>query len=47
MLTDTDPNIHSYLQGLITISSKATNSTLIIQEIPRPTVYRIVEKTLI
>ena len=30
--------IHSYLQGSITISPKAMNSTLIIQEIPRPTV---------
>ena len=30
--------IHSYLQGLITISPKAINSTLTIQEIPRPTV---------
>ena len=47
MLTDTDPNIHSYLQGLITIHPKATNSTLTIPEIPRPTVYRIVEKKLI
>ena len=27
-----------YLQGSITISPKAMNSTLIIQEIPRPTV---------
>ena len=38
--------IHSYLQGLITISPKAINSTLTIQEIPRPTVYRIVVQTL-
>ena len=38
--------IHSYLQGLITISLKAINSTLTIQEIPRPTVYRIVVQTL-
>ena len=30
--------IHSYLQGSVTISPKAMNSTLIIQEIPRPTV---------
>ena len=37
--------IHSYLQGLITISLKAINSTLTIQEIPRPTVYRIVVQT--
>ena len=29
--------IHSYLQSLITISPKAFNSTLTIQEIPRPT----------
>ena len=28
---------YSYLQGLITISRKATNLTLTIQEIPRPT----------
>ena len=33
--------IHSYLQGLITISLKVINSTLTIQEIPRPTVYHI------
>ena len=38
--------IHSYLQGLITISPKAINSTLTTQEIPRPTVYRIVVQTL-
>ena len=38
--------IHSYLQGLITISLKAINSTLTIQEILRPIVYRIVVKTL-
>ena len=38
--------ILSYLQGLITISLKAINSTLTIQEIPRPTVYRIVVQTL-
>ena len=37
--------IHSYLQSLITISLKAINSTLTIQEIPRPTVYRIVVQT--
>ena len=37
--------IHSYLQGLITISPKAINSTLTLQEIPRPTVYRIVVQT--
>ena len=36
----------SYLQGLIRISLKAINSTLTIQEIPRPTVYRIVVQTL-
>ena len=35
-----------YLQGLITISLKAINSTLTIQEILRSTVYRIVVKTL-
>ena len=39
--------IHSYLQGLITISPKAINSTLTTQEIPWPTVYRIVAQTLI
>ena len=38
--------IHSYLQGLITISPKAINSTLTTQEIPRPTVYHIVVQTL-
>ena len=38
--------IHSYLQGLITISLKAINSTLTIQEIPRPTACRIVVQTL-
>ena len=39
--------IHSYLQGSITISPKAMNSTLIIQEIPRPTsATRIVQQTL-
>ena len=37
--------VRSYLQGLITISPKAINSTLTIQEIPRPTVYRIVVQT--
>ena len=37
--------IHSYLQSLITISLKAINSTLTIQEIPSPTVYRIVVQT--
>ena len=37
--------ILSYLQGLITISLKAINSTLTIQEIPRPTVYRVVVQT--
>ena len=37
--------IHFYLQSLITISLKAINSTLTIQEIPRPTVYRIVVQT--
>ena len=36
---------HSYLQSLITISLKAINSTLPIQEIPRRTVYRIVVQT--
>ena len=36
----------NYLQGLITIFLKAINSTLTIQEIPRPTVYRIVVQTL-
>ena len=30
--------IHCNLQGLITISPEAINSTLTIQEIPRPTV---------
>ena len=34
------------IQGLITISLKAINSTLTIQEIPRPTAYRIVVQTL-
>ena len=38
--------VRSYLQGLITISPKAINSTLTIQEIPRPTIYRIVKQTL-
>ena len=38
--------IHSYLQGLITISLKAINSTLTIQEISMPAVYRIVVQTL-
>ena len=38
--------IHSHPQGLITNSPKAINSTLTIQKIPRPTVYRIVEQTL-
>ena len=36
----------NYLQGFIRISLKAINSTLTIQEIPRPTVYRIVVQTL-
>ena len=38
--------IQSYFQGLITISPDAINSTLTTQEIPRPTVYRIVVQTL-
>ena len=38
--------ILSYLQGLITISLKAINSTLTIQEILRPTIYRIVVQTV-
>ena len=38
--------IQSYLQGLITISLKAINSTLTLQGIPRPTVYHIVVQTL-
>ena len=38
--------IHSFLQGLITITLKAINSTLTIHEISRPTVYRIVVQTL-
>ena len=37
--------IHSYLQSLITISLKAINSTLTIQEIARSTVYRIAVQT--
>ena len=37
--------IHSYPQTLITNSLKAINSTPTIQEIPRPTVYRIVVQT--
>ena len=40
-------NLYSFLQGLLmTIFPKAINSTLTIQEIPRPTVYRIVVQTL-
>ena len=38
--------IHSCLQGFVTKSSKAINSTVTIQEIPRPTIYPIVEQTL-
>ena len=38
--------ILSYLQGLTTISLKAVNSTLTIQEIHWPTVYLIVIQTL-
>ena len=38
--------IHSHLQGVITLSPKAINSTLTIQEIFRPAVYRIVVQTL-
>ena len=38
--------IHSYLQGLITISPKAINSILTTQEILRPTFYCIVVQTL-
>ena len=38
--------ILAYLQGLKTISLKAINSTHTIQEILRPTVYRIVVQTL-
>ena len=34
------------IQGLVTISLKAINSTLTIQEISRPAVYRIVVQTL-
>ena len=38
--------IHSRLQGFVTKSSKAINSTVTIQEIPRPTIYPTVEQTL-
>ena len=38
--------IHSYLQGLMTISPAAINSTLTTQEIPRSTVYHIDVQTL-
>ena len=38
--------IHSYLQGLITISPKAINSILTTQEILRPSLYCIVVQTL-
>ena len=37
--------IHSHLRSLITISPQAINSTLTVQEFPRPNVYRIVVQT--